>query len=210
MSNKTFSELFNEISNDLSMGWKELLNYGEKHYQQAKQYAQERSALYNWRVKEDWFDYIDRAVLPRDIPRRPDRVYKNMGWTSWDDFLDLNPEKPFDLETYKYVLKHNFMNSNPTEEQYQFVVDKYGGSKIVQPSECSKIYNKSFYDILHSVHNPTYFYPITYLKVLKKKFSINNRFGINEYKRIMENKEHKESLPYFPLVLYNLQSFNKL
>lgn len=185
-------------------------NYGEKHYQQSKQYAQERSALYNWRVKEDWFDYIERAILPRDIPRRPDRVYKNMGWTSWDDFLDLNPDKPFDLDTYKYVIKNNLTNSNPNEEQYQFVVEKYGERKLVQPSECSKIYNKSFYEILQSVHIPTNFISINHLKILKKKLSINNRFGTNEYLSIIKSKEYQDKLPYFPFVYYNIQSFTKL
>ena len=185
-------------------------NYGEKHYQQAKQYAQERCALFNWRVKEDWFDYIERAALPRDIPRRPDRVYKNMGWTSWDDFLGLNPEKPFDLDTYKYVLQNNLSDSNPTEDQYQELVEKYGNIKMIQPSECSKIYNLSFYEIIQSVHNIKDFISINHLKLLKKKFSVNNRFGINEYSNIMKNKEYSDKLPHFPLVYYNIQSFTKL
>lgn len=185
-------------------------NYGEKHYQQAKQYAQERCALFNWRVKEDWFDYIERAALPRDIPRRPDRVYKNMGWTSWDDFLGLNPEKPFDLNTYKYVLQNNLSDSNPTEDQYQQLVERYGDNKMIQPSECSKIYNISFYEILHSVHSKIDFISVNHLKLLKKKSSVNNRFGINDYLNIMKNKEYHNKLPHFPFVYYNIQSFTKL
>jgi superfamily II DNA or RNA helicase len=188
----------------------DVVDYGEKHYIQAKQYAQERCALFNWRVKDDWFDYIKRAILPRDIPRRPDRVYKNMGWTSWDDFLGLNPDKPFDLDTYKYILKNNLLNSNPTEKQYQQLVEKYGDNKVIQPYECSKIYNISFYDILQGVHNPINFISIYHLKVLRKHFSVNNKFGLIEYNRIMEDKEYNSKLPYFPLVYYNIQSLNQL
>ena len=28
------------------------------------------------------------------LPRHPNRVYKNKGWVSWDDFLELDDKKP--------------------------------------------------------------------------------------------------------------------
>jgi superfamily II DNA or RNA helicase len=184
-------------------------DFGEKHYQQSREYAQERTAFFNWRIKEDWFDYISRADLPRDIPRRPDRVYKTMGWISWDDFLGLDPEKPLDLATYKYILQKNKINNNPTEEEYTYLVNMYGKNKVILPHECKKIYNKSFYDIIHSCCDKANFISMFELKQLKNKYSDDGVFSMVEYNNMKNIEYLVNRLPHYPFVYYNISSFNK-
>jgi superfamily II DNA or RNA helicase len=185
--------------------------YGEKHFQQAKAYAQERCALFSWRVKEQWFEYIEHTELPLDIARRPDRVYKNMGWTNWDDFLGLDEEKPFDLNTLKYVLYNELKTSNPTTEEYAGIVEKYGGNKVINPNEFINIYNKQFYDIIEDVkaYNND-FIPLVQMRRLKITNSMQSRetFNASHYKKLVE--QFPGQLPHFPLVYYNAPSFLRL
>ena len=182
-------------------------DYGERHFIQARSYAQERSALFGWRLTSDWFDYINRVDLPKDVPRRPDRIYKNMGWISWDDFLGLDSEKPLDFGTYKYILQNNMGTNNPSTDEYQAIVQKYGGKKMVSPSECTKIYGKSFYNILGTIFGNTDFMSLNEFRKLIAKYSKNGRFGIVEYEKM---KDSYSNLPHFPLVYYNVSSFSRI
>lgn len=185
-------------------------NYGEQRFQQARDFAHERSARYNWRVQEDWFTYIDRVGLPRDIPRRPDRVYKNIGWISWDDFLGLDSDKPFDLSTYKYILKKELTNNNPTEHEYRDIVTKYGYKKIIPPAECMNIYKSSFYNIIESLWGVNGFMSLYEFRKAKATYVSKSRFTVIEYDEMKENGSFKGRLPHFPLVFYNVHSFTKL
>lgn len=185
-------------------------DYGQQHFQQAKAYAQERSALYGWRVKDQWSEYIERNPLPRDIPRRPDRVYKNMGWVSWDDFLGLDVEKPFDLNTLKYVLQKELKSSNPSAEEYSCIAEKYGIKKVINPSEFYNVYKTSFYDFIESIYGKNYFMSLTRIRKHKSAISAKNRglFNAIHYKNLLA--VYKGELPHFPLVYYNAPSFLKL
>jgi superfamily II DNA or RNA helicase len=185
-------------------------DYGEQHFQQARAYAQERSALFNWRDESQWLEYVENAGkdLPRDIPRRPDRVYKKMGWISWDDFLGLDEEKAFDFGTYKYVLQNNLKNNNPTSEEYSEIVHKYNNKRVVSPSECNRVYGKGFYDILESIFGPTNFTPLHELRRLKTSFAGRGLFTMQEYNNLKQI--HPGYLPNFPLVFYNVTSLSRL
>ena len=185
-------------------------DYGEQHFQQARTYAQERSALFNWRDKDQWLEYVEQAGqdLPRNIPRRPDRVYKNMGWISWDDFLGLDEEKAFDFSTYKYVLQTNLKNNNPTSEEYTDIMVKYNIRRVVSASECNRVYRQGFYEILESIFGPTHFTPINELRRLKMQYAGRGMFTMQQY---MELKAiHPGLLPNFPLVYYNVTSLSRL
>lgn len=37
--------------------------------------------------KSEWID-LDKSLLPDSIPKRPDCIYKNKGWTNWRSFFD--------------------------------------------------------------------------------------------------------------------------
>lgn len=185
-------------------------DYGEQHFLKARAYAQERSALFEWRDKDQWFEYIENTgnELPKDIPRRPDRVYKNMGWISWDDFLSLDAEKAFDIFAYKYVLQENLTSSNPTNEEYDRLVDQYGSKRIVNPTECTRVYGKNFYEIVQSIFGAKNFASIHEVRRLKAMSPERGIFTIQQYMRLQQACQLE--LPNFPHVYYNVTSLSRL
>jgi hypothetical protein len=50
--------------------------------------------------KKEWQIYCKSSNKPQDIPNWPDAVYKNKGWTSWNDFLGTDYVATF-LRKYK-------------------------------------------------------------------------------------------------------------
>ena len=47
---------------------------------------------------KEWQEWRKSGLRPRDIPSRPDQVYKDKGWLSWGDFLEYVPVeiRPFE------------------------------------------------------------------------------------------------------------------
>ena len=41
----------------------------------------------NLKNQKEWREYCKSGKKPNDIPRHPDRSYKNKGWISWGDWL---------------------------------------------------------------------------------------------------------------------------
>jgi superfamily II DNA or RNA helicase len=185
-----------------------LSEYGEKNFQNARAFARAQSAMYNWRLKDDWFDYISRVGLPADIPRRPDRVYKYFGWVSWDDFLGLAEDKPFDFYTLKYVLQKEIKNINPSSEEYAQIIAKYGSNKLVPPHEYGKLYSKGFYDVLSDVLDiPIPFMSLQELKAKKMLEYGRQRFMSTHYEELSQMAEYNGKLPYYPMAFYSITSF---
>lgn len=183
-----------------------LSEYGEKNFQNARAFARAQSAMYNWRLKDDWFDYTARVGLPADIPRRPDRVYKQFGWMSWDDFLGLAEDKPFDFYTLKYVLQKEVKNINPTLEEYTQIVAKYGANKLVSPYEYAKFYSKRFYDFLSEVLDiPIPFMSLQDLKAKKTIEYGRQRFMSTHYEELSQMYIGK--LPHYPMTFYSITNF---
>ena len=42
---------------------------------------------YNINTSTEWRNFLKSGNRPSRIPAAPDRVYKNIGWKSWNDFL---------------------------------------------------------------------------------------------------------------------------
>ena len=66
--------------------------------------------------RRQWVEYCKSGKKPKDMPNWPDAVYKNKGWTSWNDFFGtdyvatyLRKYKPF-KEARKYAQKLNIKN----------------------------------------------------------------------------------------------------
>jgi hypothetical protein len=49
--------------------------------------AQEFAKSSKIKTGTQWKELGKQGKLPKDIPNRPDHVYKNKGWTTWGDFL---------------------------------------------------------------------------------------------------------------------------
>jgi superfamily II DNA or RNA helicase len=193
---------------DIAKKLEHVCEYGERNFQNARAFARAQSALYNWRVKDDWFDYISRVELPRDIPRRPDRVYKQFGWVSWDDFLGLADDKPFDYYTIKHILQKEFNVINPTVEQYSTLIAKYGEKRVIQPHEYNRIYGKPFYTLLsESLNIDVSFMALHELKATKAVEYGRQRFTSKHYDDLCKMPEYTDKLPYYPMAYYNITSF---
>lgn len=60
--------------------------------------ARNFARLLGLEYKEQWEDiyvkglYSDKKPLPENIPKNPDRIYKNTGWRDWSDWL-IEPNK---------------------------------------------------------------------------------------------------------------------
>lgn len=182
--------------------------YGEKNFQNARAFAQAQSAFYNWRLKNDWFDYISRAELPFDIPRRPDRVYKQFGWISWDDFLGLSLDKPFDYYTLKYILQKELRSINPTPNDYSELITRYGTNRLISPHEYSKLYGKGFYHVLSDILEISIpFMSFNDLKTKKILEYGRQRFLSTHYDEMLEKEEYCGKLPHYPMTFYDITSF---
>ena len=52
-------------------------------YDEAKSYAQKIGIS----SSSKWRNFLKSGKRPPNIPSKPDKTYKNKGWTSWQDFL---------------------------------------------------------------------------------------------------------------------------
>jgi hypothetical protein len=57
----------------------------------AKRYLEESSVEFD--TFNSWQDYVKSGNKPNYIPSSPNEVYKNRGWTNWDDWLPGEQEK---------------------------------------------------------------------------------------------------------------------
>jgi superfamily II DNA or RNA helicase len=55
-----------------------------KNYEDAKEYVQ----TLNLKSQIEWRNYAKSGLLLQDIPKAPDKFYKDKGWISWGAFLD--------------------------------------------------------------------------------------------------------------------------
>jgi hypothetical protein len=78
------------------LGWPDWLGTRPRqHWKSYKQAARFAQTLGLPRAK-DWAAYVQSSQLPPGIPRSPQTVYRNRGWTSWADFLgshNIAPQK---------------------------------------------------------------------------------------------------------------------
>ncbi len=87
------------------ISWGEFLGTGRKHnIELAKNYMsyiEAREIIKPLRVKslKQWFEKFNSGDIPKNIPKKAHRFYKNRGWISWGDFLSngnvKNGEKKF-------------------------------------------------------------------------------------------------------------------
>lgn len=42
---------------------------------------------------QEWWSHVDSGTLPARVPSRPDWVYRNDGWETYEDWLGCDPPK---------------------------------------------------------------------------------------------------------------------
>ena len=137
-------------------GWGNFCNTGNlstkgrkyRSYDEAKKFAQSMKL----NGKSSWEKFYKSKKLPKDIPRIPDRIYKNNGWTTWGDFLGTNnmssiirsksfiSPKEAKLMYKKLFKKYNINNGN----DWKKFVKTHGKllEKLNLPTEPLVIYSK--------------------------------------------------------------------
>ncbi|MDO9279105.1 MAG: hypothetical protein Q7U05_11165 [Polaromonas sp.] len=58
-----------------------------REFGNARQWAQDWAPTHGITSSEQWVAACQAGRIPADIPRRPDRVYAEIGWKSWGDWL---------------------------------------------------------------------------------------------------------------------------
>jgi len=56
--------------------------------------AQKYAISLNFNNKDDWNNFCNTGEKPKDIPNRPDHVYKDKGWKDWGHFLGTGNMSP--------------------------------------------------------------------------------------------------------------------
>lgn len=66
--------------------------------------------LPNIKTYKQWRNYITNNNLPEFVPKRPDAVYKNKGWTNYEDFFD-NKSKFLNYFSLKDIVQSSNIKS---------------------------------------------------------------------------------------------------
>lgn len=68
---------------DVWDGWADWLGFAPRAFVDARAFAR----TLNLDTRDKWIAYVATGGLPRDIPKWPQNVYKDIGWNSWEDWL---------------------------------------------------------------------------------------------------------------------------
>jgi hypothetical protein len=69
--------------------WGDWLGTGNVHSKNFRSFKEARKFARSLDLKNsvDWTEFSKSGKRPDDIPGRPNKLYKDKGWVSWDDFL---------------------------------------------------------------------------------------------------------------------------
>ena len=71
------------------ISWYDYLGVNPGSSEKYLSYSEAKSYVSNLGIKTsyDWASYYKDGKLPHNIPKKPNRTYKNIGWIDWFDFL---------------------------------------------------------------------------------------------------------------------------
>ena len=160
----------------------------------------------------EWKKIVKQNLIPKEIPNRPERFYKNRGWNSWGDFLSTNrianQNKKFIsyLETIKWI-KNNDIKLNSIEDWRNFC--KTNKPQFI-PSNPSKEYNNNGWEnwgtflgtnrISDKLIHKNY---INFEEVVKIASELKLK-SLNEWK-IWHKNNNPKNIPLNPDISYKMQ-----
>lgn len=116
------------------------------NYDEAKKYIKSL----NIKVRKNWNCFIKSNKFPSNLPKRPDRFYKNKGWVSWYDFFGT---KKNEYPDYNEALKIANSLKIKSSSKWRELAKLNGGQLNNLPYSPEKVYkNKgwvSWYDWLN-------------------------------------------------------------
>ena len=171
--------------------------------------AREFSQKLNFKSRVDWQKYLNSGRKPKDIPNKPDHVYRNKGWNSWGDFLgtgNMSPSvKALTWSTFtvsrKFVQSLNLANQ---EEWYGYCKSGKKPDNIpITPNTAYK--NKgwiSMGDWLGTgfiAHQKRKYESFEIAKKIVQDFKIT---GTQEWRKFVKSKNKPETIPSNPPEVY--------
>jgi superfamily II DNA/RNA helicase len=79
------------------INWSDFLGTRRPHYAKLISYEEAKKLIselnINIKNEREWQSYFKENRRPPGVPFDPDSSYKNKGWTSWKDFLNINKSK---------------------------------------------------------------------------------------------------------------------
>jgi hypothetical protein len=166
----------------------------------------------NFKSRVDWQKYLKSGKKPKDIPNKPDHVYKNKGWKGWGDFLGTGNMSPSDkaltwlsfIETRKFTHSLNLTNQ---EEWHDYC--KSGNKPDNIPTTPNTAYKKtgwvSWGDFLGTgfiAHQKRKYGSFEITKKIIQDFNIKN---ISEWNTFAKSKDKPDNIPANPPEVYKDQ-----
>ena len=108
------------------ISWADWLNNNENYihlrkieylsYKDCKDYILKN---FSGNKNKSWWIKLDKKLLPLNIPKRPDIIYKNSGWINWENFLDspISPRSKSKIflsysDARDYVIRNNILSES--------------------------------------------------------------------------------------------------
>jgi hypothetical protein len=139
-----------DVYNKEWISWNDFLDSNNKKPSDYKYITLNESKKYvneNFKVKSklEWRDLVLSGKIPESIPSRPERYYKNRGWTSWGDFFGTDNKGTHNVEYLNYndakkYVQNNFKNIKTEKLWRELVKNKLIPSFI--PGTPQRYYNK--------------------------------------------------------------------
>ena len=97
-----------KLVNDIELRiWSRLAKLSWRSFEDARKFVKQM----NFKNRTDWEDYIKAGTKPADIPFRPNKVYFNVGWQGWGDWLGNANQKFTKQDFMPFVKASSFVKS---------------------------------------------------------------------------------------------------
>jgi hypothetical protein len=150
--------------------------------------------------RDKWINNYQNNGLPNFIPKKPDRFYKNKGWTNWNDFLGTEKKTFLSYEESKKWINENYGQINYTE--FKKLQDTNMLPNFI-PKKPHNTYNefKSWFDFLggKSKRNKNDYLSFNDAKNIVHSLKIKTN---KEWKNFIKNNTLKLKIPTNPDYTY--------
>ena len=188
----------NIIYKDDWKGWDDWLGVVEQKYLSFVD-AKKVVAKLNLIFYKEWNSYCKLGIKPRNIPNKPNIIYKNE-WIDWDDWLGVNDEKCLSYENAKKILSGLGIESGDEWKEFR---DSNKRPKNI-PRDPRKYYTRLNPNFEFDWHDWYGLYEKNYLSYPEaRKIILQQNFqNIDEYKEWINSDKRPKNIPKEPQAYY--------